>query len=328
MSDFGSIWNKVGGWALIKQYAKAGVLFYALAQLCLTGFSRKSLELLRLDVQLKIQNKLRRMYLPILKKFDAERCEETEFQSDAVYRKVWICWLQGIENAPELVQKCYASIQEHITDREIVLITSENRKQYVAFPDYIEQKYESGIITHTHFSDLLRIALLAQYGGTWIDATVFCSGGTIPKYMLDSDFFVFQNLKPGADGHVLNISSWFMTARTRNKIVTAVRDLLYAYWEKNNNLIDYFLLHHFFAIVADYYAEDWKNIIPFSNAVPHILLLRLFEPYNEECYNETKRMCPFHKLAYKRSSEEFCKKGTYYDVIFNSIEIQIPYEHE
>ena len=81
--------------------------------------------------------------------------------------------------------------------------------------------------------------------------------------------------------------------------------------------IDYFLLHHFFAMVADSYVDDWKKVVPFSNSVPHILLLRLFEPYNKECYEELKRICPFHKLAYKRTSEEFALKGTFYDVIFN-----------
>ena len=137
-------------------------------------------------------------------------------------------------------------------------IRDRNRKEYIVFPDYIEQQYEAGIITHTHFSDLLRVALLAKYGGTWIDATVFCTGGVVPSYMLDSDFFVFQNLKPGADGHVLNISSWFMTAYAENKMVLAVRKLLYEYWKENDRLIDYFLLHHFFSMVMDFYADDWN----------------------------------------------------------------------
>ena len=69
----------------------------------------------------------------------------------------------------------------------------------------------------------------------------------------------------------------------------------------------------FFARVADSYVDDWKKVVPFSNSVPHILLLRLFEPYNKECYEELKRICPFHKLAYKRTSEEVALKGTFYD---------------
>ena len=246
MNGLFSTFKKLGGWSLLNLWRKAGVLPYAVAQVCLTGVSRKSLEIVRLGVQQKILHKLRKRYLPVLEAFDEEWKSGQYATEQESCPRVWICWMQGIENAPKLVQDCYSSIQEHITDRKIVLITAKNRKEYVVFPDYIEQKYEAGIITHTHFSDLLRVALLVKYGGTWIDATVFCTGGTIPRYMLDSDFFVFQNLKPGADGHVLNISSWFMTACAGNKMVSAVRKLLYEYWREYDRLIVYFLLHHFF----------------------------------------------------------------------------------
>lgn len=312
-----STFKKLDGWLLLNQWRKAGVLPYAVAQVCLTGVSYKSLELVRLGVQQKILHKLKKRYLPILESFDEEWKSGRYAMKQESCPRIWICWMQGMEDAPKLVQDCYSSICEHITEREIVLVTAKNRKEYVVFPDYIEQKYEAGVITHTHFSDLLRVALLAEYGGTWIDATVFCVGGVIPRYMLDSDFFVFQNLKPGADGHVSNISSWFITAKTGHKFVLAVRDLLFAYWKTENVLVDYFIFHLFFSMIMDFYADDWKKVIPFSNSVPHILLLRLFEPYNEECYEELKRICPFHKLAYKRTPEEFALKGTFYDVIFN-----------
>ena len=56
-------------------------------------------------------------------------------------------------------------------DREIVLITQDNLFNYVQFPDYILKKWEAGVITNTHFSDLLRLELLIKYGGTWSDET-------------------------------------------------------------------------------------------------------------------------------------------------------------
>lgn len=309
--------NRLGGRSLLKQWLRAGVLPYAAVQAALTGLSRKSLEIVRLGVQLKIQRKLQKKYLPALKRFDKEWRKGAYAAVEGGRRRVWICWLQGMDNAPGLVKKCYASIREHIRDREIVLITSANRKDYIELPDYIERKYEAGIITHTHFSDLLRVALLAKYGGTWIDATVFCTGESIPGYMLDSDFFVFQNLKPGADGHVLNMSNWFITTNAGSKLILAIRDLLFAYWKEKNYVVDYFIFHMFFAMIVEFYAEDWKKVIPYSNSVPHILLLRLFERYDGECYEELKKICPFHKLSYKFSQEKASLKGTYYDVIFN-----------
>jgi mannosyltransferase OCH1-like enzyme len=180
MSELKKNFEKVGGWQLIKQYWKAGVLFYVLFQILLTGVSKKSLELVRLGVKLKIKNKLKRKYKYVIDDFDNEHKEDIE-KTKSHERKIWMCWMQGLENAPELVRQCYKQIKKNITDREIVLITEENIDEYVSFPSYIQEKYKKGIISHTHFSDLLRIELLCKYGGTWIDSTVFCSGSTIPS---------------------------------------------------------------------------------------------------------------------------------------------------
>lgn len=306
--------QKQGGWNLMSQWMKVGVLPYAIAQIAISGFSRKSLEHLRNGVGLKVNHKLTKKYLPLLKDWDRTYKEPAVSEK----RKVWICWLQGLENAPYVVQRCVKSLRENVTDREIVVITSDNYREYTDFPDYILDKYKKGQITHTHFSDLLRLELLMRHGGTWIDSTVFCSGSNIPSYMLDSDFFVFQNLKPGNDGQATNISSWFMTARQGNKLIAAVRYLLYSYWKKENFLVDYFLIHQFISVVADYYIDDWQHIFPYPNSLPHVLLLRMFEPYNEDLWNNLKAICPFHKLSYKRTQEEFTREGTYYKCILDN----------
>lgn len=316
MSELRKNFEKVGGWQLIKQYWKAGVLLYVLSQILLTGVSKKSLELVRLGVQLKIKNKLKRKYKYVIDDFDNEYKEDKE-KSKSQERKIWMCWMQGLENAPDLVRQCYKQLKKNITDREIILITEENIDKYVSFPSYIQEKYKKGIITHTHFSDLLRIELLCKYGGTWIDSTVFCSGSSVPSYMLDSDFFLFQNLKPGSNGSTLNMSSWFLTSNKNNRILMATRELLYAYWRKKDYLIDYFLLHYFMMIAAERYHEEWNRMIKFPNSIPHVLLLMLFEPYDEEKYRALTNMCPFHKLSNKCSAEDMAKEGTYYYHIMN-----------
>lgn len=316
MSDFKKNFEKQGGIKLIKDFWRAGNLVYAIGQILLTGKSRKSLEILRLGAKMRVLCKLSKKYMPVLRKFDSEYSIEKHPQSKS--NKVWVFWMQGMDKAPALVQRCYKSLQENLKDREIILVTEDNLNDYVQFPDYIMDKLKRGIITYTHLSDLLRIELLIRYGGTWLDSTVFCSGSNIPHYMLDSDFFVFQNLRPGDNGNVLNFSSWFMTSCSNNKILLATRKLLYAYWKKNNSMIDYFLIHYFMMIVAKYYKEDWSKIIQFPNSLPHVLLLMLFEPFCQEKWEAITAICPFHKLAYKRSKEDMEKEGTYYQFIMKS----------
>ena len=316
MGDFKKIYKKVNGTQQLKQYAKSRVLCFALLQTMLLGTSKKSLEILRLAVNNKIFKRLKKKN----KKFIAEYVKEHE-ADNLVHEHsntIWTIWLQGMDQAPEVVKKCYESMKRNMPDKEIVVITDDNFKDYVQFPDYIMEKYEKGIISKVHFSDLLRIELLSKYGGTWLDGTVYCSGPIEQEYMLDSDLFLFQNLKPGADGHCSLVSSWLMTASSNNKIILLTRALLHRYWSKYNYAVHYFILHYFFQMAIETYPEEWNKVVPFSNSVPHILLLRLFDEYDEKVWTEVKRMSCFHKLTYKFDEKQASIKGTYYDVILGT----------
>ena len=178
------IFKKQGGMKLIRQYWKGGALFTAFGEFFLLGKSRTALEILRLSASFKTKEKLK--YAKALRKFNEEYLENVEHKDS---NKVWICWLQGIENAPNLVKYCYKSIKENLADRDIVLITSQNMQKYVQFPDFIMEKWKLGQITNTHITDLLRLELLIRYGGMWVDATVLCTSRSedIPKYYLDSE---------------------------------------------------------------------------------------------------------------------------------------------
>lgn len=305
--------KKQGGMKLLKQYWQSGAFFTAVVEFMLLGKSRTALEILRLSAELKTKQKLENKYGKKLKQFDREYKE----QKSRISNKVWVCWFQGMENAPKLVKRCYQSLRENLTDREIVLITSENMMEYVQFPEFIVEKWKSGVITYTHMTDLLRLELLIRYGGMWVDATVFCSRKReeIPEYYFNSDLFFYQCLKPGRDGHSSYISSWLMNARSSNRILMATQHLIYEYWKDYKEMLDYFLLHDFMAIVLDYYSEEWKDVIPVDNAAPHILLLRLFDEFDPQLWEAAMEQTPFHKLSYKLGKDEMELKNTYYSEI-------------
>lgn len=307
-----NIYRRQGGKNIIKGFIRSHVLFTALNQFLVIGYDKTALEILRLSVALKIKKTLVRRYKATLDIFDKEDRIDVHQESS---KKVWICWLQGIEMAPDIVKRCFQSVKDSLPDREIILINNKNINEYVNFPDFIMEKWKNGIITNTHFTDLLRLELLIKYGGTWIDATVFCSGGKIPDYYFESDLFFYQYLKPGLDGHSIVCSSWFITAKKNNKILRAVRCLCYKYWKENNYMIDYFLFHNFLTIVLERYPERWKKIIPCDNSEPHILLLNLFEQYDDEIWGAIKEQTPFHKLTYKFDEYKTKIPGTYYEKI-------------
>lgn len=304
--------NKIND--IFKQYFYAGLIPSAIIHTLINGFSKNALELVRLSMQNKVQQKLKRKYKKTCQKFVENRKELSIENKES--KKVWICWLQGVDNAPYIVQKCIKSIQENLYDREVIILTEENYRDYVKFPEKVQEKIDNGIITRTHFSDLLRIELLTTYGGTWIDATVYCSNKEIPNYFFESDLFMYQILKPGRSGHSAYVSTWFMNAKSNNDILELTKHLLYTYWERNSHMIDYFLLHQFICIAAEYYKEEWENMIPLSSSTPHILLLRLFKKYDNNIWTILKDQSPFHKLTYKFEESQTTKKGTYYEKIF------------
>ncbi|MCI8319036.1 MAG: capsular biosynthesis protein [Lachnospiraceae bacterium] len=312
------IFKNQGGMKLIQQYWQSGAFFTAVGEFLLLGKSRTSLEILRLSTELKTKQKLEKRYRKNLKEFnDTIDKNLPKVQSN----KVWVCWFQGMESAPELVQRCYHSLQKNLTDREIILITEKNMQDYVQFPEFILEKWKRGQITHTHMTDLLRLELLIRYGGMWIDATVLCTRKReeIPEYYFDSELFLYQCLKPGRDGHTQAVSSWLISAKSNNKMLMAVRYLCYEYWKEHSKMLDYFLLHDFIAVVFDYYPEECRRIIQRDNATPHILLLRMFEPYEDRVWEAILEQAPFHKLSYKFASEKADLKGTFYKKIVEVI---------
>ncbi len=304
--------QKQGGANLIRQYWQSGCLFTAAAEFCLLGKSRTALEILRLSAQFKTRRKLEKKYKNSLIQFDASYDHTLPHVSSD---KVWICWLSGMENAPEIVQLCYRSAITHLRGKEIILLTRENIADYVTLPDYILTKWHDGLISDTHFTDILRLELLIRYGGMWLDATVFLSGDYIPDYFFESDLFFYQCLKPGRDGHSTYISSWLMSAKTNQRVLMATQHLLYEYWKDHGSLTDYFLLHDFMSMVLEYYPDDWRRIIPRDNATPHILLLRLFDSYDETLWNAVTEQTPFHKLTYKFGEDKAALPGTFYQVL-------------
>ena len=224
--------------------------------------------------------------------------------------KVWWCWFQGEEQAPKLNRACLNSLKQHLKDREIIVITEDNYEKYVELPEYIKEKYKKGIITKTHFSDILRMNLLVKKGGTWIDSSVLCTNYN--KEVFDKNLFVYQNWKTGDSSIVA--SSWFITSEINNPILKDALTLLNEYWKKHNYLINYFLLHFFITMSANKYKEQWENMNRFSNLPPHILQFELLEKYSEGRFNQIKKMASFHKLNQKLDFST-CNGETNYDYI-------------
>lgn len=257
--------------------------------------------------------KLKRKYKKIL---TIDKSITIDKNKEEKSNKIWICWFQGIENAPELVKACYNSVVKNYNDKEIIVLTEENYKQYVDIPEYILKKWEKGYITFAHFSDILRIELLSKYGGLWLDSTIFTTKRSELVFNENIELFVYKQVDLDRKNPLSIVaSSWLMYSNKNNNIINLTKKLLHEYWKNYNHIINYNLIHLFFTLSTEVYKDEWNKVPTFNNISPHILQFELNDDFEEVRFNQIKGMSDFHKLNWRIKSEN---KNSYYNYIVDN----------
>lgn len=233
---------------------------------------------------------------------------------------VWMYW-NDKRLIPKIVKRCIENVQRHV-DRNIVLLTDNTVQEYVNLPVYVWEKYRNGVITPTHFSDLVRVALLAVYGGTWIDATVYLTGD-IPNRYLDCELCMVRGdtWRQYEIQKFICCSSWFISACSGNEFITAVRNALYGYWISEEELKEYFLIHIIIARLLDEntdYKQQWINMPFLSSQDAHYLNSIQYQKFDDTKWNEIKEVSFMHKLSYKAKVGDF--ESYYKKIMRNEIE--------
>jgi hypothetical protein len=135
-----------------------------------------------------------------------------------VPKKIWTYW-DNPDKMPKSVKMCMESWKKFNPEYEITLLTKNNFKGYITIPD--------GIRNHPHFndsaqrfSDLVRLYVLEEHGGIWIDASVLVKesfdDGLFPKY---AEFAGYYMKSTTADEYAPNIESWFLAANKNSKFI-------------------------------------------------------------------------------------------------------------
>ena len=181
----------------------------------------------------------------ILSTYEKEPIPKDTISQDA---PVWVFWGQGENSMPPLVHACYESIKRNAGGHPVRLLSMENYRDYVEIPEYIIKKLSEGNISWTTFSDILRVSLLAKWGGIWLDATIYMTGSFSQK-MYEKNFFTFGH--PAEYGMVRMEPSrcewrtFFMGSCKEHPIMRCLQDLFFEYEKEFDYLIDYFLIDYF-----------------------------------------------------------------------------------
>ena len=300
--------RQFGGLRLLWQYLRMGVLWTGIRECLRCIANGRSLKYVYPAITRKIDKILTEKFADAPQYAEAITPPTQSMNTNVI----WFCWLQGMDSAPDLVRACHNSIATNLPGNNVVIITADNYHNYVTLPDYIKRKYHDGIIPHPLFSDILRLALLIHHGGTWIDASVLCTGNKYWEDIQNSELFLFRYFK---DGKVIGISNWFIHAKPNNPVLRSTLGMLLAYWRDYNCTVEYYIFHLFFSIAARKHPELIR-LMPRGNSFAFIQLgQRIIQDFDLEWWNDLTDKVSFHKLNYRHTDEARKYHNSYYNHI-------------
>lgn len=270
-------------------------------------------------------------------------------RNNLIPRRIWIVWYQGLSEAPFLVRKCIDSWLRENRSWEVTILDMSNLGEYVdsGLPD--EKLLSLPLVKQ---SNLVRLQLLAEYGGVWADATTLCMR-PLDDWIDDcvaSGFFAFY--KPGRDRIM---ASWFMACNKECPIIIKLREYYASFFMKNDfnvnsrfkqgivkglstilnrnekttrywfspvvtkflKVYPYFVFHYMFQMLVSSDSEChaiWNNTKKVSADEPlRIFREGVFSPVDDTTKNEIdERRIPMYKLAWNYDQSVYSQSSVLY----------------
>lgn len=256
---------------------------------------------------------------------------------ELVGRKIiWQYWQQGLdENTPLLVKKCFESVQKHRNGYEIIILSKETLHDYIEeFPDYVWKKFGTGGFVFPKIANLVRLYLLAAYGGVWLDATIYLTR-PLEESWLQKDFFALQrsdtppadlkkftNIDPigltWKEEALARMQNSFLIAKPHNKIIEDLLSIHLEYWKKETQINHYFFFQIMFNCMMQ--RDEWKKlnceIVDYADF--HRFLIAEFECFDQKYYDEVTARWGVHKLSLhwaRKWAENRIWKGSFAEYI-------------
>lgn len=207
----------------------------------------------------------------------------------------WSCWWQGMEEAPDLIKACCNSLKRYLPDEvELAIITKDNYRDYIDFPQWLIDKVEDGRVTLTTFSDVIRASLLYKYGGIWFDSTILLTE-ELPVDFWDYDIFTIREFR-----YCLP----FMGGKPGQKFYRFLMEGFFYYYKNYDSTKYYLLVTYLLDIAMNEYPDIRENYNKLPEKSWGISIIHNFdslshhmhEKYTPEVYHQYMEGIYIHKL--------------------------------
>lgn len=234
---------------------------------------------------------------------------------------IWTLWMQGYENAPELVKCTIDSIRKfaELNDFQFILLEKDTIEKYIEFPKLIKKKMDLGIIDYTKISDILRVSLLAKYGGTWVDATIYIKEDFDSSLLLQD----YYTIKTGEiEEYSPNISQnrwkgFFLSGNS--SLFGFTRDFFFEYYSRYDIAVDYLLIDYIFDLAYKYDEKIRNQMLKLEKSNPNLFWLEknLGDEFNQGLWDGITRNTKVFKTTYKLSEEIKLNKSNFYSKLID-----------
>ena len=148
--------------------------------------------------------------------------EISNSDSNKVPKIIWTFW-HDEDKIPSLIKYCIQTWIKSNPDYKIYFLTRQNYRNFIDIPSYITE--HSNINDYeARFSDMIRIHLLYEYGGVWMDASIICKESLNDWLYWDiqsfgKNFFGYYIQQNITDDRYPVIENWFMATTPKNNFI-------------------------------------------------------------------------------------------------------------
>lgn len=190
---------------------------------------------------------------------------------------IWMLWIQGPDKMPVFVTDMIKVVRMNCGRHPLNVLDVDAAVDRVPRLGKYVELYREGKIGPAHLSDIVRINLLRDYGGMWLDASVLLTSGVNDEYFkmpfwtakgLDPDF----PLEPKCVD-ITKFETYFLCSWKNSLLFMFAADFLDAYFNRYDTVLDYLLINHIFKIAREniaVIAEEY-SVLPDNNTKCELL---------------------------------------------------------
>lgn len=270
---------------------------------------------------------LKKYFEKIIIKYRSYNSDKITENVEKFKQPIWVLWWQGIESAPDFILKCIKSKKKAANGHPVIVLTKENYQEYIELPSHIKNKLNEGKLSLQHLADIIRVNLIKEYGGIWLDASIYCVD-QIPEDIYEYEVFSCKGVKSGSD----NISkgrwtTYVIGGKKDNILCSFLSECFFEYCRKKDKFIDYFMFDHLINIAYETIPAVQKALdcLPFNNEMCEYLSEIINDSYSDLEYSKIVNGTTYlYKLPWKKDFQVRTNEGseTFYYYFFKKEDME------